>query len=643
MAVNWGLQGQGFDPLEALRYAGVQAQTRAAQQKARQESEQIARDQQVRGQIAPLLQQGDFATARTTALGAGSFDLADYASKLQADQRKQLGDQAEALGGVAARLVTLPVAMRAQAFAVAKPSLLARGISEADLDGADFSDASLQGYIATATNATDALKAYAETQKPVTLAEGARLVSPTGATIAENPSAPKWQAVPAGGALYRTDGGTATAVAGGGGMSYAPPAASSSGNGGGAVPVSGRTQFGWTPRARNGGDNSDAAVDGKISGMARALGVDPDASLEGLTDRQIAEALTLSEGGAGSLADRNNNPGNLIDPKSGGYRKFPNREAGIQAAAAQVRRNRGRGQNTIRTMVEGIPVGGRREQRQTQSSGGVIYGPPKERDAPTGYQWSGDRLTPIPGGPADMDGNGSLSEEALDFAARQGLANGGKVPQGYGRNKAAQSAITNRMAQIAQIEGKTVDYYVAQEQTRKSRQVALTRFTSGKQGDTIRSLNVAVDHLQTLQAAAQALQNGNTPLFNRIRQEVAQRTGAAAPTNFAAVRQIVLNEVIKGVVGGATAQADREEALSLVNAAQSPQQLAGALHQIKELLGGQLRGLNSQYKQSTGRDDFAGFLLPNTQRALGFKRRGGGGMNVGQSSNVAGFKITRTR
>ncbi|WDA36398.1 hypothetical protein [Sphingobium sp. YC-XJ3] len=130
------------------------------------------------------------------------------------------------------------------------------------------------------------------------------------------------------------------------------------GNGGtSSTPVSGRTQGGWTPRARNGGDNDDAAVDNKITGAAQYLGVDPNADISSIDPMKIATAMTLSEGGKGSLADRNNNPGNLRNG-DGSYKKFPTKQAGLNAAAALVARKLRNGQTTVRTMIEGLPVGG---------------------------------------------------------------------------------------------------------------------------------------------------------------------------------------------------------------------------------------------------------------------------------------------
>lgn len=108
--------------------------------------------------------------------------------------------------------------------------------------------------------------------------------------------------------------------------------------------------------------------------MSRALGIGPtDPFPPGMSNMDIARALTISEGGKGSIADRNNNPGNLRDPRTGEFRKFPTKEAGLAAAASQVARNRARGQNTIASMVEGVPAGG-------QASGGprvIAQGAPK--------------------------------------------------------------------------------------------------------------------------------------------------------------------------------------------------------------------------------------------------------------------------
>lgn len=53
----------------------------------------------------------------------------------------------------------------------------------------------------------------------------------------------------------------------------------------------------------------------------------------------------------GTLADRNNNPGNLIDPKTGRFRQFNTLDEGASAMARQLIRNYDRGQNTVRSLI----------------------------------------------------------------------------------------------------------------------------------------------------------------------------------------------------------------------------------------------------------------------------------------------------
>jgi hypothetical protein len=145
---------------------------------------------------------------------------------------------------------------------------------------------------------------------------------------------------------------------------------------------------------------------------------------------------------------------------------------------------------------------------------------------------------------------------------------------------------------------------------------AATAFGTGKQGQTINSINVAVDHLGTMRQAADALRNGNIQLFNKLGNDFAAATGNDAPTNFDAVKQIVADEVVKSIVGSGAAAGDREKAQAILSRANSPEQLGGAISEIQKLMAGQLRGLRLQYKNSTGQDDFETHLLPETRQQL---------------------------
>jgi hypothetical protein len=169
-------------------------------------------------------------------------------------------------------------------------------------------------------------------------------------------------------------------------------------------------------------------------------------------------------------------------------------------------------------------------------------------------------------------------------------------------------------------------------------------FTVGMEGRRVRSFNVALEHLDTLDHLVAALNNGNIQQFNRLAQYLAEQTGRDAPTNFDAAKQIVADETIAAIVAGGGALADREEAAKAWDRAKSPQQLAGASKTIKELMGGQLKGLHQQYKAGGGTKDFSAFLTEAGKRASGIKptakpaAASGGKYQEGQTATGPGGK-----
>lgn len=196
MAVDFRLAGPGFDASEVLQSFG-QAQQQAAvvqqrQQALAQQQRQLAARQQGAGQIAG----GDFAGARNTALGAGDLDFAKIVGSLEEDQRKALGEEAGLIGSLAVSLKARPPAERAQAFAAIAPQLAARGFDTQKMAQVDLSDGGLDGYIAMATSADDALKAYRKSMEPVVLADGSELRSGAGVLLARNEAEEKpiWDA-----------------------------------------------------------------------------------------------------------------------------------------------------------------------------------------------------------------------------------------------------------------------------------------------------------------------------------------------------------------------------------------------------------------------------------------------------------------
>jgi hypothetical protein len=148
---------------------------------------------------------------------------------------------------------------------------------------------------------------------------------------------------------------------------------------------------------------------------------------------------------------------------------------------------------------------------------------------------------------------------------------------------------------------------------------AVKAFSTGTEARTVRSLNVAVEHIDTARRLGEALKNGNLQLFNQLKNTFAEQTGKPAPSNFNAVKEILADEIVKGVIGnGAGALADREGAAKKVKDASSPAQLNGVLNGWLELMGGQIKGLKKQYEGSTlGKKDFQErYLTPRAIEAV---------------------------
>lgn len=133
---------------------------------------------------------------------------------------------------------------------------------------------------------------------------------------------------------------------------------------------------------------------------------------------------------------------------------------------------------------------------------------------------------------------------------------------------------------------------------------AVKAFNQGKQGDKVRSLNVVIEHFNTLEKAADALQSGDVRAINAVSQFIQTQTGKPAPTSFNAVKEILADEIVASVVPGVGALADRQAIKRTILASSSPEQLKGIVANYKELIGGQLNGLETQYKAGTGRSDF---------------------------------------
>jgi hypothetical protein len=212
-------------------------------------------------------------------------------------------------------------------------------------------------------------------------------------------------------------------------------------------------------------------------------------------------------------------------------------------------------------------------------------------------------------------GDGGLTGDGLDFAVNWSIAHGGKLPP-FARNKQAQVAVQNGIAAKAKEAGLSVQDVINQGQNFVTSQQTLNAFAKGQQGNTVRSLNVAVTHLAQLHDAALALDNGNIPAFNHWAQVWERSTGSPLPGNAEAIKGIVADEVNKAVIGGAGALADRKDLAGNLSIAGSPAQINGVINQYIKAMSGQLGGLKRQYEGGTGRKDFDKYVSPVAQRVL---------------------------
>jgi hypothetical protein len=148
------------------------------------------------------------------------------------------------------------------------------------------------------------------------------------------------------------------------------------------------------------------------------------------------------------------------------------------------------------------------------------------------------------------------------------------------------------------------------------RQRALTGFTSGRQGDALRSLNQAAGHLDTTYEKARALANGNTALWNKIANYGLQQTGDPRVDGFLTAAGQAGGEMAKFMKGtGSPTEGEMELLQSKLSAAKSPAQIAEVLGTMAELAEGSLNAYKHQWEIASNGAPFT-MVSPEADRAL---------------------------
>lgn len=146
---------------------------------------------------------------------------------------------------------------------------------------------------------------------------------------------------------------------------------------------------------------------------------------------------------------------------------------------------------------------------------------------------------------------------------------------------------------MAQVATNYPDYDATQYNAKNRASVA---FTTGKQGDALRSISTANAHLDQLGELAAGLNNGDVQIINRVGNAYGVATGQPAPVVFNAVKNVVGQEVVKAIVAGGGSSGERDEAAKAFSDANSPQQLQQVIAHYRQIMGAQKTNLLAQRK-----------------------------------------------
>ena len=340
----------------------------------------------------------------------------------------------------------------------------------------------------------------------------------------------------------------------------------------------------------------------------------------------------------------NNNVGNLKTPDGKGWQSFPDVQSGINAVQQQISRYGQRGINTVNGIVSTYaPASDHNDTAayaaDVASKLGVDPTAPLNMKDPNTIARLGDymimheqglpntaalnqfleqRTGQTAGAPAGGSSPPSTGPSGPDYLktlppniARQvqALADGRLAfPSGF----ALRSPYWQSLMQAVGQYDPTFDAvnYNSRAATRRD-------FTSGKSAQTINALNTGLGHVAMLDQAGDALDNGETPLFNTIKNQIADWTGKPAPGNFRATAGLVAEELTRIYRQAGGSEADIQRHLQDLSTAQSPEQRRGALYQIGSLLDSKLNAMADQYGQGMGTtEDRLKLLNPHAAGAL---------------------------
>lgn len=218
---------------------------------------------------------------------------------------------------------------------------------------------------------------------------------------------------------------------------------------------------------------------------------------------------------------------------------------------------------------------------------------------------------------------------------------GKMLPMGMG-NAQMRNAFISGAAQLSQREsqGENVanpgyDTAIANGQDFLGAQRAISGFAGGPLGNQARSINNVVGHLQLMENLFNGLQNGDVQVVNKIGSAWKKAFGSEAPTDIQTAASFIgpeLTKILSANGSAGTAEERQEFSHTAANLGNSPEQTAGALGTLKNMLGRQLTDMALQYHGATGRSDFARrYVAPDVAQYLEVNADGGAPQGPGSA------------
>ena len=121
------------------------------------------------------------------------------------------------------------------------------------------------------------------------------------------------------------------------------------------------------------------------------------------------------------------------------------------------------------------------------------------------------------------------------------------------------------------------------------------KYTSGNVSDQLLAINTAREHMKTFGQLADALDNGDVKVLNKIGNELGLQFGSDKKSNFNIAAQAFGGEVGKAFDGAGVVAGERAEAQKNFNDAMSKGQFKGAIKTVDALLAGKQKSAQDSY------------------------------------------------